>query len=195
MHENIFSILLWDTSNLVILAWKLGCFIVRQPNKYSCFGGPCHPEDLAWMFGVAGRCWMEGAGRGCFPHFLYSYDNINRYIHVTNESNVNPVMEPHVSLVQFAESVPGGGHAKHGYIRYQQEREGKKMCTKRAASCKWQTRHRFIACWRWPPCFPTLPVLVSLRWGSCLGLGVGWSFGFWGLAAITSHIDKWLTSR
>ena len=67
LHENIFSILLWDTSNLVILAWKLGCFIVRQPNKYSCFGGPCHPEDLAWMFGVAGQCWMEGAGRGCFP--------------------------------------------------------------------------------------------------------------------------------
>ena len=69
--------------------------------------------------------WRDSAGWRGQVGDVFRY-NINRFIHVTNESNVNPVMEPHVSLVQFAESVPGGGHAKHGYIRYQQEREGKK---------------------------------------------------------------------
>ena len=94
------------------------------------FWGSLPSSGSGWMFGEAGKCWVEGAGGGFFPHFLYTYDNMKRYIYISlHEANVNLVMEPHVSLVQFAESVHGGD-MPNTVVWDTNKNKREKMCTK-----------------------------------------------------------------
>ena len=124
--------------------------------------------------------WRDSAGWRGQVGDVFRY-NINRFIHVTNESNVNPVMEPHVSLVQFAESVPGGGHAKHGYIRYQQEREEKKCVLKGLRHVNGRPGIGLLLAGGGHPVSPLCRFLFRFAGGPVWVLGWGGALGFGGL--------------